>query len=332
VTTTGPQRARRLSELVEDADAAARRGTAYGGRRWPTGFTPLDAQLGGGLRAGELTLVSGAQGQGKTTFVLQAARNAAAAGQPVLYVSYEHPDDDVLARLLAMEAGLLAGAGAFRLGELRAALDATEPVPGGLAERLGRLGDGSEAVSALVERGRHFTVVGASGEPVDLDGLVALVMAAEQPPLLVVDYLQKVATAQPLPDEDQRVAVVVEGLKDLALRAGVPVLAVVAAESTGIATGRVRLHHLRGSSALAYEADVALMLNNKYLAVARHHLSYSTTNVELFQGYVVCSIDKNRGGRDRVDLEFRARFDRGHFDPVGGEVAEHLVDDRVAGG
>jgi replicative DNA helicase len=289
VTTTGPQRARRLSELVEDADAAARRGTAYGGRRWPTGFTPLDAHLGGGLRAGELTLVSGAQGQGKTTFVLQAARSAAAAGQPVLYVSYEHPDDDVLARLLAVEAGLLAGPGAFRLGQLREALDATDPAPGGLAERLGRLGDGSEAVSALVGRGRHFTVVGASGESVDLDGLVALVTAAERPPLLVVDCLQKVVTAAPLTDEDQRVA----------------------AESTGIATGRVRLHHLRGSSALAYEADVALMLNNKYLAVARHHLSYSTTNVELFQGYVVCSIDKNRGGRDRVALEFRARFDRG---------------------
>ena len=324
-------RPRSLADLVADADAAARRGSSYGGRRWPTGFTPLDDHLGGGLRAGELTLVSGAQGQGKTTFVLQAARNAAAAGLPVLYVSYEHPEDDVLARLLGMEAGLVAGPGAFRLSELRGVLDAVEPASGGLAERLEALGDGSETVAQLAGR-KHFTVLGASGQPLDLDGLADLVLKTEPRPLVAVDYLQKVATSTPSRDEAEQVTRVVEGLKDLALRAGVPVLAVVAAESSGIATGRVRLHHLRGSSALAYEADVALMLNNKYRAVAQHHLSYSTTNVEKFQEFVVVSIEKNRGGKDGIDLEFRTLFDRGHFDPVGGEVLEHLVDDRVAGG
>ena len=327
---TSPQpRPRSLADLVADADAAARRGSAYGGRRWPTGFTPLDDHLGGGLRAGELTLVSGAQGQGKTTFVLQIARNAAAAGHPVLYVSYEHPEDDVLARLLAMEAGLTAGPGAFRLGELRGALDAAAAAPGGLVERLDELGDGSEAVAGLADLGRQFTVLGASGEPLRLDDLVELVLGMDRRPLVAVDYLQKVGTSAH--EESQQVRLVVEGLKDLALRAGAPVIAVVAAESSGIATGRVRLHHLRGSSSLAYEADVALMLNNKYRAVAQHHLAFSTTNVEKFSEQVVCSIEKNRGGKDGIDLEFRTVFERGHFDPVGGVVLEHLVDDRVVG-
>ena len=31
---------------------------------------------------------------------------------------------------------------------------------------------------------------------------------------------------------------------------------------------------MRGSSALAYEADVVLVLNNKFDIVARHHLTY----------------------------------------------------------
>ncbi|MFP5219104.1 MAG: DnaB-like helicase C-terminal domain-containing protein [Actinomycetes bacterium] len=331
MAANGRARPRSLADLVADADAAARRGSAYGGQRWPTGFTPLDDHLGGGLRAGELTLVSGAQGQGKTTFVLQAARNAAAVGLPVLYVSYEHPEDDVLARLLGMEAGLVAGPGAFRLGELRGVLDAAGPTPGGLSERLAALGDGSEVVDVLADRG-GFTVLGASGNPLALDALAKLVLDIDPRPMVAVDYLQKVATSTPSRDEAEQVTRVVEGLKDLALRAGVPVLAVVAAESSGIATGRVRLHHLRGSSALAYEADVALMLNNKYRAVAQHHLAFSTTNVEKFQEYVVVSIEKIRGGKDGIDLEFRTAFDRGHFDPLGGEVLEHLVDDRVGGG
>jgi predicted ATP-dependent serine protease len=33
----------------------------------PLGFTPLDKTIGGGLRAGELLLIGGAQGTGKTT-------------------------------------------------------------------------------------------------------------------------------------------------------------------------------------------------------------------------------------------------------------------------
>jgi Predicted ATP-dependent serine protease len=45
----------------------------------PLGFGLLDKTIGGGLRAGELMLIGGAQGTGKTTMALQMARNVAAA-------------------------------------------------------------------------------------------------------------------------------------------------------------------------------------------------------------------------------------------------------------
>ena len=73
-------------------------------RVWRTGFSPLDQHLAGGLRAGELVLVAGAQGLGKTTCALQAARNMAAAGRTVLYVCYEHPAEQLAERLLVLEA------------------------------------------------------------------------------------------------------------------------------------------------------------------------------------------------------------------------------------
>jgi replicative DNA helicase len=56
-------------------------------RIWPTGFPLLDDALGGGLRAGTLDLLAGAQGEGKTTFALQVARGCARTGRPVLFCS-----------------------------------------------------------------------------------------------------------------------------------------------------------------------------------------------------------------------------------------------------
>src|SRR6266508_4895909 len=47
----------------------------------PLGFTPMDKTIGAGLRSGELLLIGGAQGTGKTTMALQMARNIASGGQ-----------------------------------------------------------------------------------------------------------------------------------------------------------------------------------------------------------------------------------------------------------
>ena len=73
----------------------------------PLGFTPLDKTIGTGLRAGELLLIGGAQGTGKTTMALQMARNIASGGQAnVLYICFEHDEQYLLNRLIAMESAL----------------------------------------------------------------------------------------------------------------------------------------------------------------------------------------------------------------------------------
>ena len=73
----------------------------------PLGFTPLDKTIGGGLRAGELLLIGGAQGTGKTTMSVQMARNIVMGGQAsVLYVCYEHDEEYLLNRIIAMESAL----------------------------------------------------------------------------------------------------------------------------------------------------------------------------------------------------------------------------------
>ena len=146
----------------------------------------------------------------------------------------------------------------------------------------------------------------------------------ERRPLVVVDYLQKVHVPK-MPVEDERATVVVEGLKDLALDLEVPVLAIVAADKEGLGPGRrVRLHHLRGSSALAYEADIVLILNDKYEIVAKHHLVYDPANADRYRQHVVLSVEKNRSGLDRIDLQLRKRFEQARVrdrDGAGGRAA-----------
>ena len=130
--------------------------------------------------------------------------------------------------------------------------------------------------------------------------------------------------------EEERITVVAEGLKDLALRLQCPIIAIVAAEREGLVAGkRLRVNNLRGSSALAYEPDVILLMNDKYDVVARHHLVFDVGNAERFRSWAVMTIEKNRSGLDKIDLEFQKHFEQGRFERKGNVVSEQLVDERV---
>ena len=52
------------------------------------------------------------------------------------------------------------------------------------------------------------------------------------------------------------------------------------------------------------------MLNDKYDIVARHHLLYDAGNADRFRQYVILSLEKNRSGLDRIDMQLRKRFDQ----------------------
>jgi replicative DNA helicase len=291
-----------------------------------TGFFPLDVHLGGGLQAGDLALVAGAQGVGKTTATLQIARHVAVTGGRATYVCYEHLPATLAERLLALEGALVAGDRAPTLQEIRTAL--TWPAPGsGLEERLGVLPGMSEALASIARYGERLALVGARGDLTGVAQIRDLALDSE-PDLLVVDYLQKVHVPGAL-DEESRVAQVASGLKDLALETSCPVLAIAAVEREGLSAGRIRSRHLKGSVTLAYEADVVLVLQDKYDVVARQHLVYDSGAAGAHHRWLVCSVEKNRHGEDHLDLEFRKRLSHGLLDPVGRMVEDQLIDERI---
>lgn len=312
--------------MLARTDEAARVGASFTPVVFSTGFTPLDDYLGGGLRGGELTLLGGPQGLGKTLLGLQLARNVVSAGGRATVISYEHDVDQLLERLLVLEGAISAGASAPTMEDVRRSLSARSQQS--LVDRLGP--SGTAAVEALDAYGDRLRLFRASGARTGIPQLRELAeQDSDTPPLLVVDYLQKVSASHIAGGEDERVTYVVESLKDLALDTGCAVLAVVAADKAGLAGDRVRLHHLRGSTALAYEADVALLLNDKFDIVARHHLMYGTAGTERYHDWVVCSIEKNRNGVAGVDLEFEKDFAHARFHPHGRVVAEILADPRL---
>ncbi len=323
-----------LTDVLDEANSRLRGGAHAAARVWPTGFDPLDRHLGGGLRSGELILLGGPQGLGKTTWALQAARNIALSGRSVLFFSFEHDPQTMLIRLVTLEAGLVAASEAPNIAQVRTAFEASQGPRGTLADRLETRPGGTKALETVESYAERMVLHRSTGSSTTLDIIREAVEDVRdetgQLPVVFVDYLQKVKVpGGPLTEED-RVTLIVEGLKDLALDVDVPVLAVVAADKEGLESGkRLRVSNLRGSSALAYEADVVLILNNKFDVVARHHLVYNTGNVERFKQWVVLSIEKNRSGKDGIDLEFQKRFEQARFEQTGQVVTEKLVDERV---
>ena len=106
----------------------------------------------------------------------------------------------------------------------------------------------------------------------------------------------------------------------------VAVVAVAATDKAGLRARRLHLHHLRGSAALAHEADIAILMNEKAVAVSKAHLAFDPVRAEQFKRWVVLSVEKNREGAPDLNVEFRKDLASYRFDPDGGFVTESLVD------
>ena len=219
-----------LSGVLEQADYRVRAGAQAAARVWPTGFEILDANLTGGFRSGELVLIAGPQGLGKTTFAMQVGRNVARSGRAVLVFSYEHDLQTLLIRLVSLEAGLLGSPDAPSLNRVRQTFEAADGLTGSLSERLADTDGGAKALEIVQEYADRFLLHRSTGSSTGLAEIRAALAKAREDtglaPLVIVDYLQKVHLPGTVYEEEERVTLVVEGLKDMALEEDVPILAV----------------------------------------------------------------------------------------------------------
>jgi replicative DNA helicase len=325
-------RVQSVFSVLEETDERLKAGQAAGAKLWLTGFPALDKALAGGFRSGELVLLGGGQGIGKTTFALQVMRNLSATGHNAVCFSFDHDNYTLIERLISMEAAEISGAMGVPLKSVREAFEARYRREPTMEGRLSDLEGGVEAVRELREHGRRLHLHRSKSSDTGVEAMRQVIVKIKedtgQAPFVVVDSLQKVHYDGPaILAEDDRVTLVVEALKDLTLELSVPVLAIVAgAPSSG---NRMRIQDLRGSASVAVPADVVLILNEKFDVVARHHLVYNLTSAERFRAWVVMSIEKNRSGVDKMSLEFEKAFKQGRLNPDGRRVQEELIDERI---
>jgi replicative DNA helicase len=324
--------ARSVAEVLDQLDQRLQAHEEIDVRRVSTGFGILDDMLGGGLNTGDLALLAGPPGVGKTIAALQWARTVARAGHTAIFACYEHEPTTLLLRLLALEsgeAGIQEDAFARDLTSLMAEGDVKgRGLDAALADHTG----GTLALDRVREYADRLILTRASGSHTTTEELGRLI-ESHRPDgglaVLFVDYLQKVPLHPEPATEAEKVTRTVEALKDLALEQHLPIVLLSAVDSEGMRASRLRMYHLRGSSAIAFESDVILMLNSKEKAVSKVHLAYHTKGAQAFRDWVVMSVEKNRGGPNLIDLEFRKDFRHFRFDPEGGIVAERLVDERL---
>ena len=312
------------AELLATSDTArsARRPT----HRFPTGMQPLDDVLGGGFHPHDLVTIMGKPGVGKTVMALQWARWLAMHDVNAMYVCYEHSPHALLGRLGALEVAST-GWDLDPLAIDALASDVHDLLACGSSDGAHHNVLVSEALSRIEAYAHRLTFVQGSRR-VDMDAIDRAVLERDHEPAVVfVDYLQKVPMPGVSKDESERTTYIAEAMKEMAITRNVGVVAIAAAERDALASRRLRLHHMRGSSALAYESDLALVMNEKAVAVSKSHLAFDPVRAETFKRQVVVSVEKNRSGPSNLDMEFTRDYSHYRIDPQGAFMLDNLVDE-----
>jgi replicative DNA helicase len=331
--STGPAS---VNEVMDEFEALAEGGNLPQFHPMPTGFEPLDDVLNGGIRPGELMVIGGPYGVGKTILGLQIARNVVRQGEGshALYICYEHDRTHLLSRLICLEsAGHGNGDASLTLRRL-SQLSFSAVESSGLIARLRQDARYHDLLRTIDRYGDRLVLAKASGVYTTLPEIRGWIDDARQSEaeelLVVIDYLQKIPVNRDhYQTEDEVTTHLTHSLKDIALSESIQVIAIAAADRFGLQSKRMRLADLRGSSALQYDTDIGIVLNNKYDIVSREHLIYNLADAEAMRNWVVVSVEKNRAGRHAVDMEFA--LDAAHFRilPEGNFVRERLIDGKA---
>nr|WP_329684260.1 DnaB-like helicase C-terminal domain-containing protein [Longimicrobium sp.]HEX6038896.1 DnaB-like helicase C-terminal domain-containing protein [Longimicrobium sp.] len=191
------------------ADAEARELEPDGILGWRSGIVGLDRALQG-IQGGELGLVCGGRGEGKSAMVLQIAQNVVAtAPGRVVYFTLEMKPEILTERRLSGEAGVSVRS----LWKYRYSPDER-------AQRWARIAKAEPVIA------RPELVTCSSARTVGhMRARARQIQAEHGLSLVVVDYLQLVRPAQAKQRRNEEVAEVARDLKDLAMDLNVPVVA-----------------------------------------------------------------------------------------------------------
>ncbi|HJK89312.1 MAG TPA: replicative DNA helicase [Polyangiaceae bacterium LLY-WYZ-15_(1-7)] len=246
VFNVAKQRARNPYEHVKDVvmrtfeeiNDMAKRGDAITG--CPTGFDRVD-KMTAGMHPGDLIIIAGRPGMGKTSFALNVGLNACAARQSTVAVfSLEMPKEQLVKRMLCSEARV--DGTRMRTGQLQRDDWPKLASAAGVLSELPLYIDDTPAITLLELRAKSRRLQSEAGLG-----------------LIIVDYLQLMRSGSKNDSREQEISEISRNLKALAKELEIPIIALSqlnrGVESRGNKDKRPQLSDLRESGAIEQDAD-----------------------------------------------------------------------------
>lgn len=245
----------------------------------PTGLQVLD-DLTGGWRGGQLVVLAGRPGMGKSALMLHIARTAAAAGVPVCIFSLEMPAEQLAGRMLVGDSGIHPTA--FRTGD----------IDGNGWKSLENAGAGLSSMPVYINDRANITINTIRSQCKAMN-------RRERCGLVVIDYLQLLDTSTGNRNDtrEREIAGASRAAKLLAKELDVPVilLSQLSRKVEERADKTPLLSDLRESGAIEQDADIVGFIDRPAV--------YGVTSIETTGHGVISSegvgllhIAKNREG------------------------------------
>lgn len=262
-----------------------------------TGFGSLDRMIAG-LTPGQLVILAGRPGMGKSALAQAFALSAVLDGNPALIFSLEMSAEEWTHRMAMSQASIDGGRAR------RGLLDQREWSRFNVAE-------------ARISRAPLFIDATPALTPEQLRARARRTHAREGLKLIAVDYVQLMGSANPRDSSEERVSAASRGLKALAKELGVPVVAIAQLNREVERRGgdkRPTIADLRQSGQLEQDADVIAFV---YRECMYHPAKADPRSAEII-------VRKQRmGPTGTIKAQFRAEYTRfedydpAEFDPQG---------------
>ena len=207
-----------------------------------TGYRTLDRALGGGMHNGEVYIIAGRPGMGKTTQGIDIAERIAASGRAVLFVSLEMSEMQLTAKRIAGVAGI--------------------SYTGIISGRLSAADEALAIQTAIRISERPFYM---ADRVATVEDIAAYARSVKDLAAIVVDYLGLIQTGERPASRYEEMTRISAQLKAFAKRINRPVLALcqLNRENTTRADKKPTLSDLRDSGAIEQDAGGVILLHRE---------------------------------------------------------------------
>lgn len=247
-----------------------------------TGFRELNKRTGG-FHGGELIIIAGRPGMGKSTFAVNIAEYVSIAmGKTVAIFNLEMPREQIVNRILCSQA--LVDNGKIRNGTM----DADD------WEKICEVADSISKAPIYIDDTPTITVS-------QIRAKCRRLKQMKQLDMVVIDYLQLMQGSGRSESRQQEISEISRSLKVLAKELDIPVIALsqLKRESESQKGKKPILSDLRESGAIEQDADLVMFLFRNY------YYSKNPEEKELAE----CIVAKNRNGEtNNFDLGFKGEY------------------------